>query len=238
MINLEAIGTIRTPYKEKFAVPRQPSLVRHAKGFIELHAPYDDINCLRGIEQFSHLWLSFVFHQNLDQGWRPLVRPPRLGGNEKVGVFASRSTFRPNGLGMSVVKLEQVSTRNGNPVVVVSGMDLVDGTPIVDIRPYLPYADAVTDASGGFADNAPQSGLTTEFADSLIQTVAHICRAIPEFKDVVVDVLNLDPRPAYKTGEDTERVYGVHLYHYNIRWVVRRATNHVVAIERAEDGSE
>lgn len=233
MINVEAIGTIRTPYKEKFAVPRQPGLVRHAIGTIEFHPPYDDVNCLRGIEQFSHLWLTFIFHQNLDSGWRPLVRPPRLGGNEKVGVFASRSTFRPNGLGMSVVKLEQVTTRKGTPVVTVSGMDLVDGTPIVDIRPYLPYVDAVTNAKGGFAESAPQSGLNTEFAASLADTLARISRDIPEFKAVVSDVLNQDPRPAYQATEDSDRIYGVNLFNYNIRWLVKANTNHVIEIEKA-----
>ncbi|WP_040095556.1 tRNA (N6-threonylcarbamoyladenosine(37)-N6)-methyltransferase TrmO, partial [Aeromonas australiensis] len=152
---IDTLGIIRSPYKEKFAIPRQPGLVKSARARLELLPPYDQPDVLRGIEQFSHLWLSFVFHQTMAQGWHPTVRPPRLGGNERVGVFATRSTFRPNPLGLSVVELHGVGRERGKLWLELGAVDLLDGTPIVDIKPYVPYADSLPDARGGFAPDAP-----------------------------------------------------------------------------------
>ena len=139
---LNAVAICRTPYKQKFGIPRQPGLV-NAVGYIEFEPAFNHIDAVRGIEQYSHLWLLFCFHENLAQGWKTTVRPPRLGGNEKLGVFATRSTFRPNGIGQSVVKLHGVIQRKGKVCLVISGMDLLDGTPIVDIKPYIPFSDAI-----------------------------------------------------------------------------------------------
>lgn len=135
------IGVIRSPYKEKFAIPRQPGLICDGGGALELLPPYNQPDAVRGLEGFSHLWVIFVFHQTMDGGWRPTVRPPRLGGNARVGVFATRSTFRPNPIGMSLVELHGIETRNGVRLQLGS-LDLVDGTPVLDIKPYLPFAES------------------------------------------------------------------------------------------------
>jgi tRNA-Thr(GGU) m(6)t(6)A37 methyltransferase TsaA len=151
-----AVGVIESPYKQKFAIPRQPGLIAEARGHLVLSPPFADDAIVRGIDSFSHLWLVFVFHETADKGWSPLVRPPRLGGNEKKGVFATRATFRPNPIGLSVVKLDGVERRGEQLVLKLSGIDLLDGTPVLDIKPYLPYADALPNAASGFADAAPR----------------------------------------------------------------------------------
>jgi tRNA-Thr(GGU) m(6)t(6)A37 methyltransferase TsaA len=158
------IGVISTPFKQKFGIPRQPGLAPAALGVIDITAPYDDINAFRGLEQFSHLWLLFHFHKHADKNWSPLIRPPRLGGNEKIGVFASRSTFRPNGLGQSVVKLNEVSKDKGKVTITVSGVDLLDQTPIIDIKPYIPYSDSIPKAQAGYASEAPNKNYPTVFS--------------------------------------------------------------------------
>ncbi|MCH8502058.1 MAG: tRNA (N6-threonylcarbamoyladenosine(37)-N6)-methyltransferase TrmO [Aliidiomarina sp.] len=216
---IEPIGYIRSPYRQKFAIPRQPGLVKSAIGSIELVAPFDHPDCLRGIEDFSHLWLSFVFHETAAQGWKPLVRPPRLGGNAKKGVLATRSTFRPNALGLSVVELVDVQI-SPKPKLIVRGLDLLDGTPIIDIKPYLPYADAIPNARGGFADDRPSTGVTIEFSEAaeagLLQAHAH-----PHLRQLISEVLGQDPRPGYQREQNWQKEYGMHLYHYNIKWRVQ-----------------
>jgi len=163
-----AIGTIKSPYQEKFAIPRQANLVTAAKGQIVLQGSANNSELLRGIEQFSHLWLIFVFHGTAQQGWKPLVRPPRLGGNKKMGVLATRSTFRPNPIGMSVVKLDSLETHlkanKQQTILHISGLDLLNGTPILDIKPYIPYSDALADAQAGFAQQAPLALLSVKFS--------------------------------------------------------------------------
>lgn len=151
----DTIGLIRSPYKEKFAIPRQPGLIEDGGGELELIAPYNQPEAVRGLEEFSHLWIVFVFHQTMEGGWRPTVRPPRLGGNARMGVFATRSTFRPNPIGMSLVELKSVETKGGKVILKLGSLDLVDGTPIIDIKPYLPFAESQPQARGGFAQDAP-----------------------------------------------------------------------------------
>ncbi|NQY65973.1 MAG: tRNA (N6-threonylcarbamoyladenosine(37)-N6)-methyltransferase TrmO [Alteromonadaceae bacterium] len=143
-ISFHVIGKVHSPYKEKFAIPRQPGLASCAKGVIELIDQANNIDLVRGLEQFSHLWVLFIFHATQQQGWKPLVRPPRLGGNKKMGVLATRSTFRPNPIGMSVVKLDKVSVENNKVLIHISGLDLLDQTPVIDIKPYLAYSDIVS----------------------------------------------------------------------------------------------
>ncbi len=145
------IGTIRSPYKEKFAVPRQPGLVEDGGGELVLLPPYNQAEAVRGLSEFSHLWVMFIFHQTMEGGWRPTVRPPRLGGNARMGVFATRSTFRPNPLGMSLIELKNVRTQGSDVVLELGSLDLVDGTPVVDIKPYLPFAESQPQARAGFA---------------------------------------------------------------------------------------
>lgn len=194
------------------------------------HPPFRSREAVRGLEGFSHLWLIFGFHGTVDQGWRPTVRPPRLGGNERVGVFASRSTFRPNGLGLSLVKLEGIDfeSREG-PLLLLGGLDLLDGTPVYDVKPYLPYAEALPDAASGFADEAP------------VRIPVEIdIAAMPAFDSLPVraqavlkEVLSLDARPATKT-DDVGRVFGASLCGCNVRFVIENGACRVVSIERAE----
>lgn len=227
--SLPALGFIQSPYKQKFAIPRQPGLIPEAHGELVLHPPYADDAMVRGIEAFSHLWLVFIFHETADKGWSPLVRPPRLGGNTKKGVFATRATFRPNPIGLSVVKLEGVSRRGELLVLHLSGIDLLDGTPVLDIKPYLPYSDAVPDALGGFADAAPQTDMTVSFSPAAVE----FCQSqlqYPHLQRFIEKVLKQDPRPPYKKQRDELQSYGMTLYHYNIKWTVDGNHNHVTTI--------
>ncbi|MFN3198125.1 MAG: tRNA (N6-threonylcarbamoyladenosine(37)-N6)-methyltransferase TrmO [Bradymonadia bacterium] len=212
---MQPIAHIETPYGEKFAVPRQPGLAEAAEGQIVFEPDFSGPDWIRGIEGFSHLWLIFGFHQTAHRGWRPLVRPPRLGGDQKVGVFASRSTHRPNGLGLSVVRLISVEGEGQAVRLRVGGVDLVTGTPIYDIKPYLPFADAVPDASGGYAEAAPAILSVTWLPDArkaAEQVKQH------NFVTLVEQVLGQDPRPAYRRGEISERIYGVQLWDRNVRF--------------------
>ena len=198
---MEPVAHIRSEFPTKFGVPRQAGLVEELRARVVFEPPYRVAEALRGIEGFSHLWLIWEFSENKKTGWSPTVRPPRLGGNQRLGVFATRSPFRPNPLGLSCVKLEQaeLSTLDG-PVLWVSGADLVDGTPILDIKPYLPYADCRPDAVGGFAGEAPEARLTVDIPRSLLAQVPQAHR------EALIGVLAQDPRPPYQN--DPDRVYG------------------------------
>ncbi|CAK8737618.1 hypothetical protein SODG_001341 [Sodalis praecaptivus] len=158
------IGVVRSPYKEKFTVPRQPGLVADGVGELHLLPPYNQAEAVRGLTEFSHIWLLFVFHQTPEGSWRPTVRPPRLGGNSRMGVFATRSPFRPNPIGMSLVALEGITLRGADVILRLGSLDLVDGTPVVDIKPYLPYAESLPDARAGFAQAAPADTLQIIFS--------------------------------------------------------------------------
>ncbi len=224
-----AIGFIQSPYKQKFAIPRQPGLIPEASGRLILTAPYADEAIVRGIEAFSHLWLVFVFHETADKGWSPLVRPPRLGGNAKKGVFATRATFRPNPIGLSVVKLDGVTREKGQLQLMISGLDLLDGTPILDIKPYLPYSDALPEANGGFADAAPHSTMTVSMSEQAI-AFCQQQQQYPHLYTFIEKVLKQDPRPPYKKQRAGAQHYGMTLYEYNIKWIVDGEHNHVTEI--------
>lgn len=226
------IGQIQTPYKDKFAVPRQPGLVKSAVGSVIFSDDFSDPNSLRGIEEFSHLWLLFEFHKTAEQGWSPMVRPPRLGGNKKVGVFASRTTFRPNPIGMSVVEFVSVEHSKGQLTLNVRGIDLVNGTPILDIKPYIPYADAHPDANGSFADSSPDSAMSVSFSRLTQDQMLHLTKHT-NLRQLIVEVLAQDPRPAYQNLADSSRIYGMHLYDFNIRWMVENGVNQVVEVTNA-----
>lgn len=211
------IATVHSPYKEKFAIPRQPGLVSAAKGKILLQENYNDIELVRDLQQFSHIWLLFVFHGTQDQGWKPLVRPPRLGGNKKTGVLATRSTFRPNPIGMSVVKLDKITHENNQVILHIAGLDLLDNTPIIDIKPYIPYSDAI-EAQAGFAQHKPDNALTVIFNDLSQQALALHQQHYSELKSFIEQVLAQDPRPAYKKQKPDDKIYGMILYKFNIQW--------------------
>ncbi|MBE9609882.1 tRNA (N6-threonylcarbamoyladenosine(37)-N6)-methyltransferase TrmO [Chitinilyticum piscinae] len=210
---LTPIGHISTPFPDKFGIPRQPRLAPHARGILRLDAPYARPEAVRGLDAFSHVWLSWVFHQTAGQ-WSPTVRPPRLGGNQRVGVFASRSPFRPNPLGLSLVELLDIDTRDG-VALTFGGIDLVDGTPILDIKPYIPFVESQPQARGGFVDGPPAE-LPVIFAPAAELTLATLHSRHPELRELIREVLAQDPRPAY--ADDAQRQYGVRLYTLDVKW--------------------
>ncbi|EOY8497483.1 TPA: tRNA (N6-threonylcarbamoyladenosine(37)-N6)-methyltransferase TrmO [Providencia stuartii] len=229
------IGHIESPYKEKFAIPRQPGLVPGGSGRLHLHPPYNDPNSIRGLDQFSHIWVLFVFHQTMQEGWKPLVRPPRLGGNEKMGVFATRSTFRPNPIGMSLIELKGISQNNNQIILELGSLDLVDGTPVIDIKPYLPFAEAIPTAQAGFAQDAPADDMQVIFHPQVQQDLLKYQTSYPGIAQFIQQVLMQDPRPAYKKQAMTEeRNYAVHLLDFNVRWRVLNNITEVFAIEPYE----
>lgn len=228
---MNPIGYISSPYKEKFAVPRQPGLIQDGGGQLILHTPYNPPDAVRGLEQFSHLWLIFVFHQTAQQGWRPLVRPPRLGGNAKMGVFATRSTFRPNPIGMSLVELKKVNTADQSVILELGSLDLVDGTPILDIKPYLPFAESRPNAIAGFAQEAPNNEMPVFFSQIASEQLQQHASEYPHLSRFITQVLQQDPRPAYKKGEQSDRIYAVHLLEFNVRWQVNGQQTLVLSVE-------
>ena len=221
-ITLTPIARVSSPYKEKFAIPRQANLVNAAYGKVIFNGKANNSELLRGIEQFSHLWLIFIFHETQNRGWKPLVKPPRLGGNKKLGVLATRSTFRPNPVGMSVVKLEQVEhLENGQVELHISGLDLLDETPIIDIKPYIPYADAFPCANAGFAQSEPSTSLSVTYLKQAKLDLQKYSKTYPELALLITQVLAQDPRPAYKQYQTDEKVYGMKLYDLNIQWQMK-----------------
>ncbi|PJY94624.1 tRNA (N6-threonylcarbamoyladenosine(37)-N6)-methyltransferase TrmO [Pseudomonas donghuensis] len=207
------IGYVRSCFKEKFAIPRQPQLAPAARGVLELLPPYDNGEAVAGLEQVSHVWLLFLFHQALEDKPRLKVRPPRLGGNKSMGVFATRATHRPNGIGQSVVKLEKVEAGR----LWLSGIDLLDGTPVLDIKPYVPYADAVAGAVNQMAD-APPEAIAVHWSDAALpQAREHALRLAEPLVELIEQCLAQDPRPAYQVPPP-ERVYGVKFWDVQVRW--------------------
>lgn len=231
-MTIDPIATVRSCFGGKFAVPRQPGLCPSAWGRLVFHDAYRSPEAVRGIEGFSHLWLIFGFHETMEKGWKPTVRPPRLGGNQRIGVFASRSTFRPNGLGLSLVRLEGVDTTcQDAPVLLLGGLDLLDGTPVYDVKPYLPYAEALPEASGGFAGEAIKR-LPVEVDHS---AAGDFGRLSARARAVVMEALSLDPRPATRTT-DSDRVFGASLCGCNFRFAIRDGICRISSVE-PEEGS-
>lgn len=225
------IGTLRSPYKEKFAVPRQPGLIADGGGELHLLPPYNQADAVRGLEAFSHIWLLFIFHQTMDGGWRPMVRPPRLGGNARMGLFATRSTFRPNPIGMSLVELKGIRCHKESVILELGSLDLVDGTPVVDIKPYLPFAEALPEARAGYAQHAPDPTVAVSFAPELHVRLQQLEIKYPFLRRFIQQVLEQDPRPAYRKGEEAGKTYAVSLLDFNIRWRVTGDGFEVFAIE-------
>ena len=219
---LRMIARIHSDFPDKFGIPRQSGLTSLTSRIV-FEPEFRDPNALRGIEGWSHLWILWIFSEAVRPGWSPTVRPPRLGGNERVGVFATRSPFRPNNIGLSSVKLERVEhTENEGDVLIVSGADLMDGTPIIDIKPYVPYADAHPEASGGFAAEKFGKKLKVMFPEELLSRVE------PEKREGLKDLLAEDPRPAVQ--DDPERVYGMRFSDVEIKFVVSGGVLSVVDV--------
>ncbi|MDD2946315.1 MAG: tRNA (N6-threonylcarbamoyladenosine(37)-N6)-methyltransferase TrmO [Acinetobacter sp.] len=222
-LKMPIIGYMRSPYKEKFGIPRQPNLVQ-VESYIEMVEPYNDLSAFEGIDEFSHLWLLWQFHENKNQKesqkFRPQVRPPRLGGNTKIGVFSTRSMYRPSPIGLSVVQLKTVKKVGKSVRVYVTGSDLLDGTPIVDIKPYIQYSDAVVTAQSGYAQDEPErhSVIWAENAEQQKQTLLKQKTLTAQIVNELEQVLSLDPRPAYQN--DAERIYKMKFADFDISFRV------------------
>lgn len=225
MANFEPIAYIMTDFKEKFGIPRQSGKAPSAKGTIIFEEKYRNDDSLRGIEEFSHLWLIFDFSKSHRDDWSPTVRPPRLGGNKRMGVFATRSPFRPNSIGLSSVKFERIEKdSNYGSMIIVSGVDLLDGTPIYDIKPYIPYSDCHIEAKGSYADDYVDYRLEVNF-------INEIDKKLPDDKRVtLIECLKDDPRPSYI--EDADRIYKMSFSDYEVAFTVKEKVLTVISIEK------
>ena len=218
-MEFKTIAHIRTPFPTKFGIPRQSGILHTLESRIVFEKEYRNKDALRGMEEFSHLWLIWLFSEAVREDWSPTVRPPRLGGNTRMGVFATRSPFRPNPIGLSCVRLVRIE----NGELVVTGADLMDGTPILDIKPYLPFADSVPDATGGFAEPLREYALQVIFPEELLQKLPlHL-------REPLREILAQDPRPAYQ--QDPSRVYGFPFGDYEIRFSVSEETLTVLSVD-------
>ena len=227
---LQVIAHIHTDFPAKFGIPRQSGLVDALKATITFTPEYRDPSALRGLEGYSHLWLIWEFSESVMERWSPTVKPPRLGGNTRMGVFATRSPFRPNPLGLSCVRLERVEpgTPEG-PVLHVTGADLMDGTPIFDIKPYLPVADCHPDASAGFTETIDYPRLEVDFPEPMLSRIPQ------EKREALIEILAQDPRPGYRRDGDDRR-YGVSFAGWDVRFVVSEGRLRVLEVVPLQDG--
>ena len=224
-VNIQVIARMHSDFATKFGIPRQSGLAQELRSTIVFEPEFRNADALRGIEDFSHLWIIWQFSEAVRQGWSPTVRPPRLGGNTRMGVFATRSPFRPNNLGLSCVRLLGVEhTAQWGMVLHVGGADLMDGTPIFDVKPYIPYADCQPDATGGFTDTAGDFLLDVDFPPELLEKLPQGKRA------AAIQVLSHDPRPSYQ--KNPERVYGLTFAGYDIRFQVTEQKLRVREVEK------
>ncbi|MCF8999485.1 tRNA (N6-threonylcarbamoyladenosine(37)-N6)-methyltransferase TrmO [Acinetobacter nectaris] len=231
-IQFPVIGVMHSPFREKFGIPRQPNLV-DVESYIEFHSPYNDLSAFEGIEEFSHLWLLWNFHENKQASsskFRSQVRPPRLGGNEKKGIFATRSMYRPAPIGMSVVKRVRVEKCKNTVRLYVTGSDLLHGTPILDIKPYIVYSDAVTEALSGYAMEEPnkKAVIWESVAKHQQEILLRENQLTPKIIHSIEQVLSLDPRPAYQNDE--QRIYGMKFDIFDVRFKVICDYIHIVEI--------
>jgi tRNA-Thr(GGU) m(6)t(6)A37 methyltransferase TsaA len=226
------IAYVQSPYKTKFGAPRQPGLVPSIEMVLVFEPPYDQPDAFRGLEGFSHIWVQFYFHQTATAGWQALVKPPRLGGQQKMGVFATRSTHRPNPLGLSLLKIVRIELTKGCRIV-VSGADLIEGTPVLDIKPYIPFVEAKPEACSGYIDGPPPvlRVYWTAFAQNQAQSLAAMRQMA-----AINEVLAQDPRPAYHN--DPNRLYGLDLFDLTVRFSVDDGTVWVKALEKCAHLSE
>ena len=223
-VTIQIIARMKSDFPSKFGIPRQSGLVEELRSTIIFEPEFRNADALRGLEDFSHLWIIWQFSEAVRQGWSPTIRPPRLGGNTRMGVFATRSPFRPNNLGLSSVKILGLEhTEKYGTVIHVAGADLMDGTPIFDIKPYIPYSDCHPEASGGFTDTAGDFLLE-------VNVEASVLSKLPESKrSALLGVLSHDPRPAYQ--RDPERIYGISFGGYNVRFQVKDKELTIISIE-------
>lgn len=224
----QPIGKIHTPFKQKFGIPRQSGLIADASGFVQLLSPYNRAEALTGLEGFSHVWLLWQANTITRDEWSPTVRPPRLGGNQRIGVFASRSIFRPNAIGQSLVRMGEIVTTRQRCGFNVSGVDILDGTPLIDIKPYLPWADASVDAIGGFANDKPNSKIDVFIATEVSEQFEALRDSDPGTATLIEQVIGLDPRPAF---HQSSRSYGMRIGAYEVTFHMAETTAWITQIE-------
>lgn len=223
------IGIISSCFTEKFGIPRQPGMVLSATGRLDFLPPFNRAEMVRGLEQFSHIWVHFLFHATVAEGWKPTVRPPWLGGQKRVGVFATRSPHRPNHLGLSVVRLEAVAMEKGKPFLKLSGVDFLDQTPVYDIKPYIPYSDCIPAASCGYA-RGEQPEVNVIFSEhSKAFCAKYLSRTKRNIRRLIEDLIRHDPRPASQKGSRNN--FGMLLWNVNIRWRVEGNTFFIESCE-------
>ena len=236
------IAIIQTPFTQRFGIPRQPGLVPEAKGVIKFGKNPDYIHALKGMEQFSHLWVVFVFHSHGGNKWKPTIRPPRLGGKEKMGVLASRSPHRPNPIGLSVVEIERIDlSAKGGPEIHVRGVDLLDGTPILDVKPYIPYADSVPEANPGWAHEEIKK-TPVIFEENALKRIAEAeNRGEKNLKALIEQLLTIDPRPGFQRRElppDAEhsqgKDFGLLVKNHDVHWKIENQTFVVTDLVRLD----
>lgn len=234
LYSLNIVGVVRSCFPEKFGIPRQSGLVRSAPANIVLYPPFDREEMWRGLEQFSHLWVHFLFHQAVPDGWKSTVRPPKLGGKKRLGVFATRSPHRPNHLGLSAVRLEAVHCDKGRCTLAISGADILDNSPVIDIKPYLPYSDSIAEASTG--GDGFGAGIGENIDVRYSAAAESFCRKYQEttgreLKRLIAEMICHDPRPASQKSNKTE--FGMLLWDVNVRWRVDDNGN-TVLVQRCE----
>lgn len=230
-ISMEVVARVQSGFPGKFGIPRQAGLVPSLRSRVVFEPDYRNPDLLRGLEGFSHIWLIWNFSGNRRSGWSPTVRPPRLGGNQRMGVFATRSPFRPNPIGLSCVRLEEVRLDGPQgPELLIAGADLMDGTPVFDIKPYIPYADCQPDASGGFTDTAKDFLLQVDFPQALLNQIP------ADLREALLGILSHDPRPSYQ--HDPERIYGLTFGGFNVRFRVSESCLSVCQVDPVQNQAE
>jgi tRNA-Thr(GGU) m(6)t(6)A37 methyltransferase TsaA len=226
------IGIIHSCFKEKFGIPRQSRLITEAEARLEILAPYNRAEAFRELADYSHLWILFVFHASVSGDWKPTVRPPRLGGNQRVGVFASRSPVRPNPIGLSVVDLLELDLSDNGVNLYLGGVDLLDGTPVLDIKPYLPYVDAIPDAKSGYAAVAPGEAIELSYSSAAEQVLSQLpVEEARQLRQLILGILQNDPRPAYLDESKRSR-FGMRLYDFNVRWEIKEGAFRVIELQQ------
>lgn len=226
-MKIEPIGYIKTPFRDKFGIPRQSCMVNEVISFIELEEKYGNMTAFKEINGFSHIWVIWGFSKSFGNKWSPTVRPPRLGGNKRVGVFATRSPNRPNPLGLSSLKLLDVTQIKNKIILKVSGADMLNNSPIYDIKPYIPFTDVHTDATLGFTKDYLNYSLNVIFPNELQNKITD------DKLEPIIKLLSLDPRPSYQN--DSERIYGVTFYDYNLKFKVNEYNLSVIGVEKVTD---
>lgn len=225
----ETIGIVHSCYKDKFAIPRQARLVNASTASIELIAPYNDLEITRGLADFSHLWLSFIFHRHVDKGWNTTVKPPRLDGKQRFGVFATRASFRPNPIGLSLVEMASIEQQGGKIFIHVKGADLLDQTPLIDIKPYVPYTDSIADAKGGFTDQIIEHKLHVSFSAEAEIDCKKATLKYSQIREFIGQLLGLDHRAYYYKKID--KIYSTRVYDYDLKWTIDKHEVNVISLK-------